>query len=100
MAIDAVSLLQRCRVNLVTMTLTSTLPIIIRKDSAAGTCPRSMSRLSKDHRVSTNGPLDITVLGMCSGAALNGVSCALLRYNQGASDKPLGMTLLRLCVSR
>ncbi|KAF2444254.1 UPF0075 domain protein [Karstenula rhodostoma CBS 690.94] len=39
--------------------------------------------------------LDITVLGLRSGAALDGVSCALLRYRQRSPSEPLRMSLLK-----
>lgn len=41
------------------------------------------------------GSLDMTVLGMCSGAALDGVSCTLIRYKQQSPDEPLRMVILK-----
>jgi len=41
-------------------------------------------------------PLDLTVLGVCTGAALNGVDCVLLRYQQDSPEEPLHMDVIRV----
>ncbi|KAL5432300.1 hypothetical protein PMIN06_012052 [Paraphaeosphaeria minitans] len=73
----------------------TTLPIITRKDSstvrekaACQTTPISWLKESKN-------PSDLIVLGMCSGAALGGVSCVLLRYRQQSRDGYLRVFVLR-----
>ncbi|KAL5371049.1 hypothetical protein DPSP01_014524 [Paraphaeosphaeria sporulosa] len=73
----------------------TTLPIITRKDSstvrekaASQTTPISWLKESKN-------PSDLIVLRMCSGAALGGVSCVLLRYRQQSRDGYLRVSVLR-----
>ncbi|PVH90963.1 hypothetical protein DM02DRAFT_388110 [Periconia macrospinosa] len=73
-----------------------TLPIITRKDSATAQPVVEMVASWESPKLwvkASRNPLDLTVLGMCSGAALDGVSCALLRYRQQSPDGPLRMSL-------
>ncbi|KAL5394017.1 hypothetical protein PMIN03_013080, partial [Paraphaeosphaeria minitans] len=74
----------------------TTLPIMTRKDSstvrkkaASQTTPISWLKESKN-------PSDLIVLRMCSGAALGGVSCVLLRYRQQSRDGYLRVSVLRV----
>lgn len=43
-----------------------------------------------------NGALDLTVLGLNSGTAMDGIDCALVRYRQESADKPLHMDILKV----
>ena len=45
-----------------------------------------------------NGPLDLRVLGLNSGTAMDGIDCALIRYRQESPDKPLHMDILQVGV--
>ncbi|KAF2685820.1 hypothetical protein K458DRAFT_417025 [Lentithecium fluviatile CBS 122367] len=51
------------------------------------------------HRVTINTyssePLNLTVLGVSTGAALNGVDCALLRYQQDSPEEPLHVGVIQ-----
>jgi 1,6-anhydro-N-acetylmuramate kinase len=43
----------------------------------------------------TDGSLDLTVLGMNSGTAMDGIDCALVRYRQASPTAPLHMEVLK-----
>ena len=43
-----------------------------------------------------NGSLDLRVLGLNSGTAMDGIDCALVRYRQESPDKPLHMDILQV----
>lgn len=49
------------------------------------------------HRSSNTGALDLTVLGMNSGTAMDGIDCALVRYYQQTPDDALHMELIKVC---
>lgn len=44
----------------------------------------------------TDGSLDVTVLGMNSGTAMDGIDCALVRYRQESPTAPLHMEVLKV----
>ena len=43
-----------------------------------------------------DGSLDLTVLGMNSGTAMDGIDCALVRYRQQSPNAPLHMEVLKV----
>lgn len=43
-----------------------------------------------------DGSLDIRVLGMNSGTAMDGIDCALVRYRQASPTAPLHMEILKV----
>jgi len=43
-----------------------------------------------------DGSLDLTVLGMNSGTAMDGIDCALVRYCQQSPTAPLHMEVLKV----
>ncbi|KAF1973598.1 hypothetical protein BU23DRAFT_568277 [Bimuria novae-zelandiae CBS 107.79] len=43
----------------------------------------------------TRESLNLLVLGMCSGAALDSITCALVRYRQQSPDGPLRMLIIK-----
>jgi hypothetical protein len=47
-------------------------------------------------RRAADGSLDLTILGMNSGTAMDGIDCALVRYTQKCPDSPLHMQLLKV----
>lgn len=47
-----------------------------------------------------DGSLDLTVLGMNSGTAMDGIDCALVRYRQESPTAPLHMEVLKVGAAR
>ena len=45
-----------------------------------------------------NGSLDLKVLGMNSGTAMDGIDCALVHYRQATPESSLHMEILKVCV--
>lgn len=43
-----------------------------------------------------NGSLELRVLGMNSGTAMDGIDCALVRYTQESPTAPLHMEVLKV----
>jgi 1,6-anhydro-N-acetylmuramate kinase len=46
--------------------------------------------------LAANGKIELTVLGMNSGTAMDGIDCALVRYTQESPEAPLHMKLLHV----
>lgn len=75
------------------------LPIILRKDSGTSQPPIKMAASSVQPRPLASehtNTLDLVVLGMCSGAALDVVTCALLRYRQHSPDEALRISIIEV----
>jgi hypothetical protein len=51
------------------------------------------------HRPVKSSALDLTVLGMNSGTAMDGIDCALVRYYQETPEDALHMDLIKVCSS-
>lgn len=45
-----------------------------------------------------DGSLDLVVLGMNSGTAMDGIDCALVRYRQESPTAPLHMEVLKVSI--
>lgn len=79
--------------------LEARLPIILREDSATSQPSIKMGASSERLRPLANehtNILDLVVLGMCSGAALDVVTCALLRYRQQNPDEALRISFIEV----
>jgi hypothetical protein len=50
-----------------------------------------------EHRsVTAGGEINLTVLGMNSGTAMDGIDCALVHYRQKSPEAPLHMKILKV----
>lgn len=58
--------------------------------------PNGSARVNGTHRSVADGTLDITVMGMNSGTAMDGIDCALVRYRQASPEAPLHMEILKV----
>lgn len=55
------------------------------------------SRAVNDHEPRpVKSSLDLTVLGLNSGTAMDGIDCALVRYRQESPEKPLHLNILKV----
>lgn len=82
--------------------LVTTIPVILRRDSATAQQPLGIAWSPGTSQYSTmqsTNALDLTVLGMCSSAALHGVTCAVLRYRQRSPDAPLRLSIVKVRTS-
>lgn len=75
------------------------LPILLRKDS--GTEQSSIMMAASSEQLGSwpsehTYPLELEVLAMCSGAALDVVTCALLRYSQKSHQDALNISILEV----
>lgn len=58
--------------------------------------PNGSAHTSGPRRCAADGTLDITVMGMNSGTAMDGIDCALVRYRQASPEAPLHMEILKV----
>lgn len=86
-----------CPVSCVTMTAHRNSQ---QKGSAAadtttnGNCTPTSAAHVRDAHYPAAGSLDVTVLGMNSGTAMDGIDCALVRYRQASPTEPLHMDII------
>lgn len=52
--------------------------------------------ISNGVHLAADGTLDIKVLGLNSGTAMDGIDCALVHYRQSAPKAPLHMDILKV----
>jgi hypothetical protein len=70
-----------------------------RNDSANSTEETPVQKMTTQHVARGAKPtesLNMRVLGVYTGAALNGVECVLLRYQQESPSEPLHMSVVRV----
>lgn len=58
--------------------------------------PNGSAQVNYPRRCVADGTLDITVLGMNSGTAMDGIDCALVRYQQVSPEAALHMEILKV----
>lgn len=58
--------------------------------------PNGSAHVNGTRRCVADGTLDITVMGMNSGTAMDGIDCALVRYRQDSPEAPLHMEILNV----
>jgi hypothetical protein len=76
------------------MTMITTQFFKARNDSANVSVDTLAKKIASHHvtiGTCSSEPLNVTVLGMSTGAALNGIECVLLRYQQDSPEEPLHM---------
>lgn len=54
------------------------------------------TRASVANGTPNGAALDLTILGMNSGTAMDGIDCALVRYRQDTPTTPLHMEILKV----
>lgn len=64
--------------------------------SVAFSEPNGSVQVNESRRCVADGTLDITVMGMNSGTAMDGIDCALVRYRQLSPEAPLHMEILKV----
>jgi hypothetical protein len=58
--------------------------------------PNGSAHVKSTRRCVADSTLDITVMGMNSGTAMDGIDCALVRYRQTSPEAPLHMEILKV----
>lgn len=58
--------------------------------------PNGSAQVNNPRHCVADGTLDITVLGMNSGTAMDGIDCALVRYQQVSPESALHMEILKV----
>lgn len=67
--------------------------------TANGNCTEPNATNGYGPHYPSTGSLDVTILGMNSGTAMDGIDCALVRYRQASPTEPLHMNIIKVCSS-
>lgn len=81
--------------------MTLSVPLDSRRSAAHsngdhGNGPGDGIDLHESRHLVADGKLDLVVLGMNSGTAMDGIDCALVRYRQESPQAPLHMKMLKV----
>lgn len=70
--------------------------VISTSEPNGSTHVNGAAHVNGTHRCVADGTLDITVMGMNSGTAMDGIDCALVHYRQASPEAPLHMEILKV----